>query len=431
MNVLVTGATGYIGSWVTRKLINAGHSVTCCVRDTAYAQKLFPEAKIISCDFINDINADVWKPKLKNIDVLINCVGIFYHPNKEIIWKIHYSTPRELFHAAAEEKVKKIIHISALNVENMAVDYATSKRKLEEYLLGLSVPAVILKPSLIYGPGSYGGMSLLRGLVGFPFILPMPGKGLQKVQPLHVDDLAKAILHFVQEDSSTTETYMAVPSQPTTIANVLLTLQQWLGFSNKIILPVPIIVIKMISFIGNLIPYSTINSSSVKMLLQNNITNQQEAERFTQAIQFKPREFVEGIYVYPSNVQDRWHAHLFFIKPLLRYSLAFMWLMSAITSAFLYPLSSSYSLLSQVGINEFQPVILYGASFINFLISLSLLFNYKINLNCLLQIIVIVTYTMIISWKLPHLWLEPFGPIVKNIPILIAILVLWAVEEDR
>lgn len=98
MNILVTGATGFIASQIVTDLLAAGHSVTCCVRNMPYAKNLFPTSTILSCDFIHDTTSDHWTKRLENIDVVINCVGIFYHPNKKIIWAIHYDTPRALFY---------------------------------------------------------------------------------------------------------------------------------------------------------------------------------------------------------------------------------------------------------------------------------------------------------------------------------------------
>src|SRR5690242_19977506 len=128
MNVLVSGASGFIASQIVTDLIAAGHSVICCVRNTEYAKNLFPSATIISCDFINDTHREIWLDRLKNIDIVINSVGILYHPSKKIIWAIHHDTPRALFDACVQMHIKKIIQISALGVDKSDVEYAKSKK---------------------------------------------------------------------------------------------------------------------------------------------------------------------------------------------------------------------------------------------------------------------------------------------------------------
>lgn len=135
MNVLITGASGFIASQVVTDLIAARHSVTCCVRDASYTKNLFPTTTILPCNFINDTIIDAWITRLKNIDVVINCVGILYHPSEKIMWAIHYDTPRALFDACVEMGIKKIIQISALGIDQLDMPYAKSKKAADDYLI--------------------------------------------------------------------------------------------------------------------------------------------------------------------------------------------------------------------------------------------------------------------------------------------------------
>src|SRR5262249_32254705 len=156
----------------------------------------------------------------------------------------------------------------------------------------------------------------------------------------------------------------------------------------------------------------------------------EEAKIFHQYIGFIPRDFFSGIYDEPSTVQDHWHAKLYFLKPLLQISIGLFWLWSGICSAFFYSTAASYALLAKFGVNDFwQPIFLYGVSAINILLGMSMLLSYQLRKVCLLQIIFIVFYSAIITWKLPHLWLDPFAPIAKNIPLLVSILVFLALES--
>lgn len=431
MNILVVGASGFIASWITTDLLKAGHSVICCVRNVTYAKNIFPDCKIIKCDFLTDDYTEVWIPKLQDIDIVINCVGIFYHPNKKIIWQIHYKTPKALFDAALTVGIKKIIHISALNVEQYKVVYAQSKKAAEEYLMQLNIPSLIIQPSLVYGPGSYGGSSLFRGLASLPKIVPLPGNGNQQFQPIHVNDLSRAILNLIDHPPNEQKLILAAVSQnKISLKEILLTLRKWLGFSEGKLLAIPLTFLKLPAIIGNLFPYSSINTMAIKMLSQNNIASIAATKKFIDAIGFIPRSFATGIYNHPSSVQDRWHAKLYFLKPLLRLSLAFIWIASTFTSIWMS--EKSYQLLNDIHIPDFwQPFLLYGASSINFLIGLALLINYRVQSICLLQIFIIIIYTLLISFFAPTFWLEPFGPIVKNIPILIAIMMLYVMEPDR
>lgn len=432
MKILVTGASGFIASQIVTDLLIAGHAVTCCVRNTAYTENLFPDTTIISCDFIHDTSSDHWIERLKNIDVVINCVGVLYHPNQKILWAIHHDTPKALFDACVKTGVKKIIQISALGIDHSDTTYAKSKKAIEAYLFTLPIKSFILRPSLVYGRGSYGGTSLFRGLAGLPFVLPMPGKGEQKFQPIHLQDLSKAIIKLIDITPDETTVLSAVGPKQVTLSTVLSKIRSWLGFAKAKLIFIPLQLIQLGALLGNFIPYSAMNSTSYKLLRQDNIASDEETQKFHDQIGFVPHDFISGVNSQPSTVQDHWHARLYFLKPLLQISIAFIWLFTAICTLFLYPKINSYHLLSQIGINSFwQPVLLYGSSILDGLLGIGMLCAYQIRKLCIFQILLIIIYSLIISWKLPYLWLEPFGPISKNIPLLAAILVFLALESDR
>ncbi len=432
MKILVTGASGFVASQIVNHLMAAGHQLTCAVRDTRLAARIFPRARVIACDFIKDTDASIWLERLKDIEVVINCVGILYHPDDKITWAIHYETPRALFDACVKSGVKKIIQISALGIEQSDCVYAQSKKAADDYLLNLSIKAIILRPSLIYGRGSYGGSSLFRGLAGLPGFIFLPGTGKQEMQPIHLEDLSRAVQVLLTQPVEKNCILTAVGPERLKLRDILTQLRQWLGFAKAKLIAVPLIFIRCSSWLGDFIPYSSINKTAYQMLMQNNIATEAESKKFIDAIQFTPRPFSQAIFSAASSVQDHWHARLYFLRPALRLGIAFIWLFSAIVSAFFYPKAASYALLAKIGINHFwQPILLYGASLLDGLIGLAVLLNYKMRLMTILQIALILIYTFILSWKLPAIWLEPFAPLAKNIPLLLAILVYAALHSEK
>jgi nucleoside-diphosphate-sugar epimerase len=434
MNILVTGATGFIASQIVTDLLNAGHNVTCCVRNMEHAKNLFPRAKIISCNFFTDTSPEIWQTRLSGIDVVINSVGILHHPYKKRIWAIHYETPKALFTAAVAAHVKKIIQISASGVDKGTVEYAKSKKAADDFLLTLPVQAFILRPSLVYGRGSYGGTSLFRGLAGgLPWIIPVPGNGKQEFQPIHLSDLSTAILKLLDVQGSTTGTVLNVAGpEKINLRDILTQMRAWLGFNKAKVFRIPLIFIQIGSWFGSLLPNTAMNVTSFKMLKQKIIASPEDVAHFNQTIGFIPKNFTAGLYSQPSTVQDHWHAKLYILKPLLQFSIAFVWIFSAICSLFLYPWEGSYELLSQVGVNEaWQPILFYGASLLNALLGFATLLSYRPKLTGVLQCIVIFIYSAILTIKLPGLWIEPFAPIAKNIPMFVATLIYIALASDR
>lgn len=88
--------------------------------------------------------------------------------------------------------------------------------------------------------------------------------------------------------------------------------------------------------------------------------------------------------------------------------------------------------MAQIGVNAFwQPILFYSASILDGVIGLAVLFMNHLKKVSFLQILIILGYSSILTWKLPNLWFEPFAPLAKNIPLLAAILVSLALESDR
>ncbi len=432
MNIFVTGATGFIASQIVVDLMAAGHMVTCGVRDVAYAKNVFPDAQVVRCDFVHDVTRADWLMRLKNIDVVINCVGILHHPNKKNIWAIHYHAPHALFDACIAQGVQKIIQISALGVDQVDVDYAKSKLAADEYLLSLPIPSVVLRPSLVYGRGSYGGTSLFRGLAGLPGILPVPGKGRQQFQPIHIQDLSRAVVNLVAGSPAQPIQLCAVGPQKITLLDLLRKLRSWLGFSRALTVFIPLCLIRVGAWFGDCLPGSAMNDTSYRMLSQDNIASDAATRAFQQHIGFTPRDVDTGLRGQPSTVQDHWHARLFFLKPLLSLGLAFVWIFTALCSALFYSHGASYQLLAQAGVPAvLQPWCLYGASALDALIGVLVLCGYRVARMCVLQLGVILFYTIWLSCKIPSLWLDPLAPLVKNIPMLLLIAVTWALASDR
>ena len=117
MNILLTGASGFIGSHLLRRLHAAGHRITACVRQPQAAARRFAGADDIACDFSRDTPEAAWLPRLEGIDVVINAVGIIRETRRQTFTALHSATPEALFRAAARCGVKKVIQISALGAD--------------------------------------------------------------------------------------------------------------------------------------------------------------------------------------------------------------------------------------------------------------------------------------------------------------------------
>jgi uncharacterized protein YbjT (DUF2867 family) len=428
--ILITGGAGFIARQIIATLISEGHDIVAAAREQALLRRVFPKIQVIESNFLTDTSIATWIKRLEGIDIVINCVGVMQHYAPEETWQIHYHAPKLLFDACLQTDVKKIIQISALGVDKMKFPYCASKLAADDYLQQLQIDSTIIRPSLVFGAGSYGGSSLFRGLAGLPFILPLPGNAQQKLQPIHIEDLAKIVAASIHAPGKVI--IPAVGKEQLSLQRLLNLMREWLGFNKAINVKVPLPLIKAVAIFGNFFRKTPINSTSVGMMQMDNVATDEELKQLQNRIPFQPRGFEEALFSQPSQVQDRWHARLYFLKPLARYGTAFLWIWTAVVSLFFYPKAESYALLSQMGITPFfQPVLLYASALLDGLLGLSLLFGYRLRLTASLQIGLMVLYSVLIAFWLPIYWLEPFAPIAKNIPIIVLTLVIIALESDR
>jgi len=433
MKILVAGASGFIARQIVTELLQAGHEIIAAIRNDQTFTSSFPEVKTLRCDFLKDTTVTAWLPRLEKVEAVINCVGILDHPLKKNVWKTHYETPRALYEAAAQQGVKRIIQISALGVSQVSVAYAQSKLALDKFLLNFSVPTIILRPSLVYGRGSYGGTTLFRGLAGLPGIVPLPGGGGQRFQPIHIEDLAKAVQQLLTVPLKENIILNATATERVTLKEVLIKLRAWLGFGKAKLITIPLSLIRIASWLGNFIPRSSMNATSYKMMMQDNVSTETETQRFYSYLDFAPRNFSQGVFSSPASVQDRWHARLVFLKPLLIFSLAFVFLYTALCNLFPYAYLQSFSMLERLGLPvPLQAPSFFGAIALNAFLGLALLLRWQLKKICWAMLGTISIYSLIILWKLPLLWwIDPLTSLAKNIILLVALLVLLAIESDR
>jgi hypothetical protein len=108
-----------------------------------------------------------------------------------------------------------------------------------------------------------------------------------------------------------------------------------------------------------------------------------------------------------------------------KYSLAFLWIFTGITSICFSP-EIGYEILASASITGLMAdVSVYAGGALDIVIGLWLLSSIKLRLCCIVQVVIIVLYTMLLTFINPSFWLHPFGPITKNFPIIVLIAFIY------
>lgn len=267
MNVLVCGATGFVGRHIAHALHQSGHTVYRGVRKPTRAGD-------IAMDYRTDTRAETWLPRLAGISVVINAVGVLRDSPTNAMASLHTKAPRALFEACANAGVERIVQVSASGVDRgIQTPYFTTRLQAEQTLLSLSGNArsLILRPSLIYGEDG-ASARMFRLLARLPLHL-LPAGGLSPLQPVHIDDICAAVHHWLEDPAAESQIVPAVGSESTTLRGMLDSYRAQTHLAPALHLSVPRYLMQFAARLGDHIPASPLCSDTLKMLLAGNEGN--------------------------------------------------------------------------------------------------------------------------------------------------------------
>lgn len=420
MVIFLTGASGFIGHHLSSALRAAGHRVIEARRHATDPNQH------MEADFTRDLDAASWIPKLAGVDCVINAVGILRERGQQTFQRIHTQAPRALFEACIRSGVQRVIQISALGADTGASGYFRSKHAADQFLASSPLNWTIVQPSVVYGPGGTSAR-LFTMLASLP-VIPLPGSGTQSIQPVHIDDVVAAIVALVSREPASRARVAIVGPKPLELRDFLSQLRSAMGLRRAPRIGVPMGFMRLSAGIAQWLPGSLLDRETLAMLDAGNVADPAPTRALLGHAPRDVHAFVEPRY----RETTRQHAQLAWLVPLLRFSIAAVWIWTGIVSLGLYPVEESHALLARVGVSgALSPFLLYGAAFLDLAFGIATLALRRRRFLWLAQIALIVGYTAIISIKLPEFWLHPYGPILKNLPMVAAIYMLYVLEERK
>jgi uncharacterized protein YbjT (DUF2867 family) len=423
MHVLLTGATGLIGGALVAALERRGHRLTLCVRDAAAASRRWPGHRILAVDFVRDVAAADWGGRLPGVDVVVNSVGILREHGDQTFDALHVRAPVALFEACAAARVRHVVQLSALGADDAACSrYHRSKRQADRALAALPVRSTIVRPSLVFAPD--GASTRLFTLLATLPVIPLPGRGAQCIQPVHIDDLVAMLVGVVEGEHAPAQVD-AVGAQPLRLRDYLATLRGSLQRGRPRFLPVPRAIVRLGAALGEYLGGALPDREALQMLDRGNCA---DASTMTQLLGHVPRA-PAGFIAYEQAGALCRAALLRWLLPLLRLSVALVWLVTGVVSLGFYPVPDSLALLARVGLGGPAALFaLYGAALLDLALGIATLALRRRRALYAAQAALILGYTAIITVWLPEFWLHPYGPVLKNLPLLAALWLLHALD---
>ncbi|MGS0894810.1 SDR family oxidoreductase [Burkholderia stagnalis] len=415
MNVLVCGANGFIGRALCARLEARGHRVLRGVRRAAGPRD-------IAIDFAKDVDPEAWRARLAGVDVAINAVGILGGRRGATLDAVHRAAPCALFAACRRAGVRRVIQISALGVERGDTAYFASKHAADAYLQTLPLDFRIVRPALVYG-ASGTSARFFRMLASLP-VHVLPAGGRQLLRPVHVDDLAELVARLADAPAAGSPVVEVVGGDEVEYREMLRGYRAAMGFPPAACVTLPGGLIGAAAAVFGALPGALLTRDTWTMLRGGNTGDPAAAA----AVLGRPPRGIRT-FVGADAAALRRDALAMWRRPLLLAALAIVWIWTAIASAFVHPLNDSLALLAPAHLTGLPArVALRAACALDFALGVATVAAPSRRLWAA-QIVLIVAYSAVIAVTMPGLLAEPFGPVLKNIPILAILLILFAEEE--
>ena len=203
--ILVTGATGFVGSHLVKRLRQEGLKVRAVTRTPAKAQSLADlGVEVVPGDIGDPASLEA---AAKGCDKIVHLVGIIQEGRGFTFRSVHVEGTRHVLDAAKKAGVGHVVYQSALGTrENAKSEYHRTKWEAEKLVRAGGIPFTLLRPSLIYGPGDLFTIRLAE-MIRLSPVLPVIGSGRSKIQPIYIEDVASCIVKILAGKQHMGKTY--------------------------------------------------------------------------------------------------------------------------------------------------------------------------------------------------------------------------------
>jgi uncharacterized protein YbjT (DUF2867 family) len=434
-NILVLGASGLIGRYVTDDLRARGFAVIGVARTFSAGQRRSArdlELPLLALDegelarLIGD----------HNIDLVVNCLGVLQDGPGSDTSAVHRDFVARLLAAIRQSGRGVVVHISipgAANDDRTA--FSQTKREAEKLIAASGVAYAILRPGFVVAPSAYGGSAMLRALAALPIALPAK-EGATPFQPVAIEEISATIAFLAGRDigdaATSAVTWDLMQPERMSLAAVIAEFRTAFGTKDWPRLRLPSILLDLGARLGDVAArlgwMSPMRSTAIAEL-RRGVDGDPRA--WMQATGIVPRTIAQVVGQRPASIQDKWFARLFLVKGLVIASLVAFWCVSGLI-ALVVSYDAAAGILSA---HRFPPSLVapitIGTSLMDISIGVLIAFRRTCAIGLAAGIAASLGYMLGAAILTPDLWIEPLGALVKTGPAIVLMLVALLILDNR
>ncbi|HDL17277.1 MAG TPA: complex I NDUFA9 subunit family protein [Rhizobiales bacterium] len=272
--VTIYGGSGFLGRHVTQALARTGCRIRIAVRRPDLAGHLQPLGGVGQ---IHAVQANLRYPgsvlqAAEGADAVINLVGILFEAGKQKFSSVHAEGAGNVARAAKAAGARALVHVSAIGADARAPSlYAQSKAAGEAYVRKAFPEAVILRPSIVFGPED-DFFNRFAAMARMSRMLPLIGGGKTRFQPVYAGDVARAVVAVLGDRAAQGKVFELGGPEILTFKQLL---ERVLLHSGRraLLLPVPFGVARFMARFMQLLPSPMLTVDQVRLLERDNVVS--------------------------------------------------------------------------------------------------------------------------------------------------------------
>jgi len=267
--IFIAGASGFAGGHLTDYLLSKGLTVKCLARSkrtiTALTEK---GAEVISGDITQ---AASLQGVLRSDDIVIHLVGIMEERGGATFQTVHVEGTQNLVKEAQRAGVKHFFYQSALGADRTSWSgYLKTKAEAEEIVKQSGLPYTIFRPSLIIGPWD-GFTKKIVEMLKFSPVIPLPGEGKAKFQPIYIQDWLTCIGRVIDDPAAFPGTFDIGGPEHLSYRQIVESLSKAMGHRRPTF-SIPMGFMKLsASILERFLPSPLVTTDQLRLLEQDNI----------------------------------------------------------------------------------------------------------------------------------------------------------------